>query len=697
MKKILLTTLLAAMALTALAQRRESTALRLPRFFADGMVLQRQQPIPVWGWGTPGQTVTVTLAGKRATTTVQSDSTWRVVLPRQKAGGPHELSIMGTTGTARKSKKQTADGGNTAATAFERKSIRNVLVGDVFLCSGQSNMELPIRRCMDRVADLVSDYHNDQIRYLKLPQQFNYVRPNDDVRTLPWQNITPQNCGEVSAICYFMARELQEHTGVPIGIINSAVGGTRVEAWMPHHVLETFTPYDRELLQPKYHQPHWPDSVRRAEARAAQQWHRQAMQADTILHRWRTPGYDFSQWQWVDRFQFLGQSGRNRQNGQNGANGRQSHNGSYWFRTVLNLPATADGQAALLRYGAIKDADSIFINGHCVGNTTYEYPPRVYKVPEGILRQGPNEIIVHLISQSGRPGFTRGKLYQLEVGNHTYTLPDTLQMAVGSLMPPQPRQTYFVDTPTGLYNAMIAPFRDLPLRGILWYQGESNVGSTSQYADLLAAMTQAWRQQLRQPKLPIVIMQLPAYQQHHQQPVETGWTQIRHQQLLAAQRIPLAALAPTLDTGEFNDIHPQDKHIAGHRAALQMRRLAYGEKNLLSGGPTPTAATIRSGQALLTFDQVGTGLTSSATAASSPSVVSATASAPSQPLTGFAILVDGRYQWAEARITSPNQVTVTLPPGTTRTTIRYAWDDYPHPTLYNSDGIPAPQFQVEAR
>lgn len=639
MKKIFLLTMMLVACTMVQAQKPVS----MPRFFADGMVLQRDVKIPVWGKGESGKKVVVMLNGKTAKTRVTKEGTWKVYLPAMKAGGPYEMQV-------------TAEG-------MDGKTIRNILIGDVFLCSGQSNMELPIRRCMDKVSGMVSDYTNDNIRYLKLPHQYNYVRPNDDVRVLPWQNITPQNCSEVSGICYFMARELQAKTGVPIGIINSSVGGTQVQAWMPNEVLATFDGYTEELKKTKYHQENWPDSINRLEQKAFRDWERQMMATDTVLNKWRVADYDFTAWQTVDMF----------------SDWSRGKNGAYWFETTVTLPKEAAGKQALLRFGAMKDADSIFVNGVFVGNTTYEYPPRNYTVKEGILREGENQIVVHLMSQSGRPNFTKGKLYQLEVGTEVYPLPDHLQMAVGCVMPHRPSSTYFVDCPTGLYNAMIYPLQDFPIKGMLWYQGESNIGGNPPYAAMLGAMVEAWRKQFKSD-FPAVIVQLPAYMGTHQQPVESGWTYIRHQQYLAAQDIRKAALVPTLDSGEFNDIHPQDKNVSGRRAAQQMLRLAYGDSSIEGDVPRPVSARVEGGKALLTFTQTGSGLT-----------------VHGDRLTNFAVLVNGKYQWAEAAVVDGKTVAVTLPEGVTSTTVRYCWDDFPYPTLFNVEGMPVPQFQIETK
>ena len=516
--------------------------IRLPKMFGDGMVLQRNVRIPVWGWAASGSTIKVGLNGRFITTKASEDGKWEVWLPKMQAGGPYELTVGSLT-------------------------IHDVLVGDVFLCSGQSNMELPIRRCLDSVASLVKDYSNPRIRYLKIPHQYNYLHPSEDMNVRPWQDITPENCGEVSALCYFMARELQERYDVPIGIINSAVGGTQVQAWMPRETLETFDDFAGEFLQPRHIQSNWADSVSRMERRATHEWDMQTNACDTVLFRWNKVGYDFSSWRQIGMFDDWCQGLKQ------GSTAEEKVNGSYWFRTIADVPTELVGQPGRLRFGAMKDADSIFINGHLVGNTTYEYPPRIYDVPADLLRAGENDIVVHLISQNGLPHFNPGKRYQLEIGEHIISLADTLQMAVGCTRPERPRGTYFVDCPSALYNAMIAPLRQFPFRGIVWYQGESNINTPHRYADYLTALAASWRQQLKRD-LPFVIVQLPSYMEPTMA-LETGWTRIQYEQYLASQSIPKSALVTLKDTGDPYDIHPQDKHIVGHRVAQQISRLAY--------------------------------------------------------------------------------------------------------------------------
>ncbi len=615
---------------------------RLPGFFSDGMVLQRGAKIPVWGWASPGEAVAVTLNGKRAATTADAQGRWQVALPRQRAGGPHELAVVGEKGSVR---------------------LRDVLVGDVYLCSGQSNMELPVSRCMDAVGDKVRNYANASVRYTKLPQQFNYIRPNDDARATPWKAVTPATCGEMGAVAYFLGRCLQEAARVPIGIINSSVGGTRVECWMPRATLAAFPEYADELKSRKYSQENWVDSVRRLEARRGNEWERQMAAADTVAPRWRTPGYDFSRWAEVDVFS-------------DWARGRH---GSFWFRQELSLTRgqiAAAGDNAILRLGAMKDADSVFVNGRFVGYTAYEYPPRIYTVPASVLREGRNDIVVRLVAQSGRASFTRGKDYRLELGGDTIAIGREWRMCQGSDMPPKPGSTYFVDTPTGLYNAMIAPLRNFPISGAVWYQGESNTAHPERYAPLLKAMVGAWRRQFGSD-FPVVVVQLANYMQRHGQPHESGWCGIRQAQLAASEQLGNAAIATAVDLGEWNDIHPQRKDELGRRAALQLRRLVYGEKSLVAEGPHPVSAAARNGEVVVRFAKA-TGRIR-----------------PSASLAGFAVAgADGRYAWAEARTTGDHEVTLRVPQGMAAASVRYAWDDDPVLSLYNTDGLPSPTFQL---
>lgn len=632
--------------------------VRLPKIFANGMVLQRQAKIPVWGWADKGGQVSLAMfregdlepvAGK--TVTADDNGEWRMEFPEMPAGGPYLLKA----------------GSGDGKTGKWDVTLSDVLVGDVFLCSGQSNMELPVRRCMDLYREEAGRYRNDKIRYVKLPHQFNYIQPSEDIaRILPWVAVSPETAGEIGALCYFFAQYIQQETGVPVGIINSSVGGTKVEAWMGQENLSRFEDYKNEFSHPRYHQKNWVDSVTRAEAAAGNAWEREMMRNDTVAARWRTEGYDFSSWKVVDVFKPATW---------NGGKSRPAP-GSHWFRRIVEIPATCAGKPAVIRVGALADADSVFVNGRFVGYTSYQYPPRIYQIPAGTLREGENEVVVHLMAQNGGPRFVKDKLYQIEAGSEVFPLGEEWQYAMGSRMPRKPGSTYFVDTPTGLYNAMIAPLRDYAIRGAVWYQGESNVGAPQNYQAYMEAMTEEWRMQFGRD-FPLVVVQLAGFQQRHEKPVETNQAALREAQRLAAGSIGNAALATAVDIGEWNDIHPQNKKELGRRVALQMRRLAYKEKNLVSSGPEPLKASCKGGHVVVTFDK-------------STGKLRPSASLGSISLAG----PDGKFVWADARTDGNYKIIVDIPEGMQPAKLRYAWDDNPECTIYNTDGLPAPSFML---
>jgi len=617
--------------------------LRLPSFFSDGMVLQRNTKIPVWGWTNPNEQVTVTLNGKEAVCHADADGKWKVYLPKMKEGGPYTLKAKSGAGNA--------------------VTVNDILIGDVFLCSGQSNMELPISRCMDAVSGKVKDYSNANVRYLKIPQQYNYIEPNEDMKSESWQKITPQTCGNMGAVSYFTGRYLQEAENVPIGIINSSVGGTKVECWMDKETLSSFPEYTEELKNRKYHQPNWVDSIRSIETKAGNEWERQCIVNDPIINNWTKPDYDFSSWKETDIFSHW-----------------ENGHGSYWFRKVVNIPRELAGKQAVLRLGAMKDADFVFVNGKAVGNTSYEYPPRIYTVPSGLLHEGSNDIMIKLVSQNGTANFTKDKLYQLEIDGQTIPLDEKWMMARGSEMPSKPYSTYFVDTPTGLYNAMIAPFEDFAISGAVWYQGESNCGNPQTYASLLEKMVGCWRKQFNKD-FPIVIVQLANYMQRHDQPLQnSGWCSIRQAQLEASEDIDKAAIATAVDLGEWNDIHPQRKDELGRRVAMQLEKLVYKNKDIVAEGPHPVSAKLKGDKVILKFDKKTGKLRSS-------SNLSSIALAGS----------DGVYHWANAKTEGDYAVSVDVPYGMSPKSLRYAWDDDPLLSIFNMESLPAPMFQIEIK
>lgn len=617
----------------------------LPAIFGDGMVFQRFATVPVWGWGTPGDKVTVQLNGKTKSVKVAKDGTWRVSMPELPVGGPYTLTVTEYSGKFIRDKK-----------TIQCES------GDVFLFSGQSNQELFVYRCMDNpeVARIAKTYTNKDIHILKLPQQFNFVSPQTNCKGADWVTVNPETAPMIAALSYFVSKEIQEAAKVPIGIINSSVGGTRVEAWMSRENLLRFPEYQEVLADRKYHQTNWADSVRTITEKAGNEWEAKLAAEE------QNPLKQTLNWQPVELFgEFYD---------------KQQSNGSYWFRRVVNLPAASLSSANdsyLLRLGASKDADETYVNGKQVGITYYQYPPRKYQVPANILHEGANEILIHLKSQSGTPFFTEGKLYQLELTDTILSLHDGWQMAVGKTMPPKPGTPYFVDTPTGLYNAMIAPLGNLAIRGMVWYQGEANIGNPYHYKEYLEAMIDQWHGQFRtvtapdaapNTAWPSVIVQLAGYMDRHNGIYNSGWCDIRRQQREVTQG-QNAYLATAIDCGEWNDIHPQDKPTIAHRVALQLRHAAYGE-DIVSEGPSPVSARYDGQDIIVTFSE---------------------ATGKLRPVTAKCCKLLNDYQI----LVYANQLSSPDSPFTIQNgELRYAHDDYPLCLIYNTDNLPSPQWEI---
>lgn len=630
--------------------------LRLPGIFSDGMVMQRFAPVPVWGWGKAGEKVKVTIGDKAKTVKVGKDGKWNVSMPELPAGGPYRLTV-------------TEKGKNPQTLAID------LFIGDVFLFSGQSNQELPIRRCMDNktVAETAKVYTNDNIHYLKLPHQFDFATPKDDCNAPKWVTINPKTAAEIAAVSYFVGKEIQEYAKVPVGIINSSVGGTRVEAWMSYANLSQFPEYKEILKDRKYHQKNWVDSVRNAENKAIRAWNARREQSDTILSRWQKPGYDFSSWKPVDIFSQFFTKGK--------------PHGTYWFRTTFHL-SKADVEAnkgvkALIRLGAMKDADVTFVNRKRVGNTTYEFPPRKYSFDSSILHEGENEVVVQLVAEKGLPNFTKGKLYQLELKDTTILLADGWQMAVGANTEPCPPSTYFVDTPVGLYNAMIHPLGQLYIRGMVWYQGEANAGRPFHYQEYLTAMIDEWHTQfptIRQSKSPwpSVIVQLAGFMGRHDKMIKSGWCDLRAQQFAICHPAQTSSLKPAdnavfataLDCGESNDIHPQSKPVVGHRIALQLMKHVYGE-NVVSEGPVPVRCERKDGKIVITFSAETGKL---------------------RPFDDGIAHTSGDYELTVDVKAMENAKSSTY--GISGSTFCYAHDEFPLCTIYNEDGIASGAFNI---
>ena len=618
--------------------------IKLPKLIADGMVIQRNENFPLWGYAKEGENITVEYKDKEIKANADQDGIWKVIIKTGKAGGPYDISI--------KSSK-------------ESKTIKNVLVGDVYVTSGQSNMELPMYRVAPLYQDEIDTANYPNIRYFEVPKQYDFQGPKTDFLSGNWIKIDTSTISNISAVAYFFAKEIHTDIGVPVGIINSALGGSPIESWRDENALKPFPNAYAEAQQ--YKNQSFIDSIQQSDRERASMWYSDVNATDTGLQEnWKTKEEGFEDWKtmnipgyWAD-------------------NDLGDVNGVVWFTKTFEVPSNAAGKKAKVELGRIVDADSVFVNGKFIGNTTYQYPPRWYTVPAEVLKEGKNRMTVRIINEQGRGGFVEDKPYELRLSNDTINLKGEWKYKLGAEMPMLRSQTFIRWKPTGLYNAMINPLIHYPVSGILWYQGESNVGNADQYDDLIKSMITDWRKKWNDKDLPFIAVQLANYLAALPQPTDSDWAVLRESQASILD-LKNTALAVAIDVGEWNDIHPLNKQAVGHRLALGAKKLVY-EQDIVYSGPKYKSHSIKDGKVSVKFETFGSKLEVDGT-----------------KLNGFAIAgADGKFYWADAQVVSGNTVMLKSDQVGHPKYIRYAWADNPDTAnLYNEERLPAIPFRTD--
>lgn len=596
--------------------------VRLPQVFQSGMVLQRGTPIPVWGQAEVGETVVVKLNKKSATAVADADGYWRVDLPVMKAGGPYELEVRGEKS--------------------EVNILTDVWIGDVWLCSGQSNMETTLERVSPQYPDELDD-SNEMVRLFHVQYQTNTHEPSDDLRPTSWKTLNRENAWRFSAIGYFLGKQLQHEKGVAQGIIESAWGGTPIEAWIAADTIAKYFPLYYKQMQ-LYQNDDYVATQQRAAGQAEQQWQKILNDNDPGLGKYTELEYDDSKWTEVNQYRL---------------STKREWIGSLWLRQHIHIDASHAGKKAQLLLGTLYDCDYTYINGKLVGNTGYQYPPRRYQVPEGLLREGDNVIVVRFINKSGMPHFIKEKPYKFVFGkDDELPLGEQWKICEGAEMPRSIGMGISLQNqPSTLFNGMIHPLAPFAVAGVVWYQGESNTGmkQAGEYDQMLRLLMANWRQAFERPKMPFVIVQLANYMAPSEQPQNTGWSRVREAQRVVATEDPYAELACVIDLGETVDIHPLRKKEVAQRIALDFERLVYAKKVQLD--PQVIKAEIKDEQVVLTLDQ------------------------PMRDgsLKYFEVAdAQGRFHNASATATGA-QISIRVPADVkgTPTAVRYAWRDNP--------------------
>jgi len=621
-------------------------AVELPRVFADGMVLQRDQPLPVWGRAAPGAQVRVDFAGKQATAKADANGDWRAELPALSAGGPYTLRVDDKAAPAQ---------------------LSDVYVGEVWLASGQSNMEWPLAQT-DGAEAAIAAANDPLIRHFKIPKSWSGA-PQWQLEGGTWLPANPKNAAEFSAVAYYFAQQLRARTGVAVGIIDSTWGGSTIEAWTD----AANQGLDNAALAAQA------AALRASDTQALQQTH-------ANLARWPQLPADASQWQrteldeaeWAD----ISAPGLWETQGWNGMDGVA------WYRTSFQLTADEAAKGVTLGVGRIDDTDTTWVNGQQVGETKLQYNlARRYAVPASALHAGLNHVAVRVQDFGGGGGIHGAPSEVFVQPNGAAERP--LQ---GWKFRVERAQVALVDDknqhPTLLFNAMIHPLQDYALRGVIWYQGESNANTLPQaqkYRQQFPALIAQWRKQWHAPTLPFLWVQLAPFSSGADQrdaddvAIESPWALLRESQS-ATLSVPATAQAVITDVGNLENIHPGNKRTVGERLALAARRQVYGETTLLASGPVHAGLEVRGSSVLVSFEPGAGALQVSGGGA----------------LKGFEVAGDdGHFHPAQARIEG-DKVVLQSAAVTHPRAARYGWSDTVQgANLAGGTGLPASPFRSE--
>lgn len=620
--------------------------------FTDHAVLQRDQPIAVWGTADPGAKLALTLNGKTVRGSADKAGKWRLQLPAMPAGGPYQLAVTA---------------GNRSAAA------KDIMVGDVYLCSGQSNMEFAMRQSTNAWSNTNASA-NDRLRFLNV-QKNSMPVPQDELKgPVEWKVAAPDTIGDASAVCYYMARSLQAQYKVPVGFINASWGGTTIQGWIGGTSLRTLGDY-KNGVDAVAQLASDPAGAMRAEEARNEAWWDAHDPAAGAQRAWKATDFDDSGWgaitptgSWKD----------------SGVAELKNFDGVVWFRTTVTLSEAQAAGANALQLGPIDTYDSTWVNGVRVGGASTAWMGRDYPVPAGVFKAGRNVIAVRVLSGGQGGGLTGQPATRAVRTADGQTIPlaaswkfHTGTALKGQSVPPAPW-----DVPTSyttLYNGMIAPLLGYKFKLAAWYQGESNTGAAQEYRTLLPLLMRDWRQHLAQPALPFLIVQLPGYGAPAKAPGQSGWAELRDAEAYAVQNDPHAALAVTLDAGDRSDIHPTQKTVVGERLARAARAVAYGEKTP-AGGAQAVSATHDGADIVIAFKDTHGGLVTYS----------------SDRAIGFEVCAGERCRYADAAVAGDRVVLKgAWAPDVTR--VRYAWADTPFINLFDGDDLPAAPFRLDVK
>jgi sialate O-acetylesterase len=613
--------------------------------FQDHAVLQRDRALPIWGQAEPNTDITVTFLGQETTARSDAQGKWSARLEPVPAGGPYELSARTASGRT--------------------QTVRDILVGDVWVCSGQSNMEMRVRSALNANTE-IERARDESIRLLTVTRAISLTPQESFGTPVSWQAVSPETISEFSAVCYYFARELKKHVDVPMGLIHASWGGSKIEPWMSVEALRAAGGYEEklEILSLQATQPNL------AIKKWAQVWEKWWATRVPGVRPWTgvAPGdwtkapAQLSHWEEWD------------------AEPLAAFNGMVWFRANVELTAKQARQSGTLALGTIDDADISWLNGKAIGSMAGPDTDRNYVIEKGMLRAGANTIVVNALDLWGFGGIygpTESRALKLQDGT-TIPLDGRWEYQIVPNTVGQPPRAPWDETAglTVIGNSMITPLGKYRARGVLWYQGESNTGEADRYEGLLANWMKDWRGRFGEDAA-FLIVQLANFGPATAQPTESGWAGVREAQRLAVAKDKNAGLAVAIDLGDRYDIHPANKQQVGYRLARAARHAIYGEA-ITPSGPAPVKAQRSGDEIVVSFEDIEKNL--------------ATYSA-AEPI-GFELCgrESNTCRYVRARIDGD---TVRLAPAEqSDARVRFCWADSPICTLYDESTLPASPFEL---
>lgn len=613
----------------------DGKGLILAPILCDGMILQRETCNRIYGKDYLSDTVTINFLNQEYHAQVNEKAEFNIELPPFPAGGPHEMTIKGS----------------------EEITLSDIWFGDVFILSGQSNMELPIRRVLDVSAEEIKNTHEPEIRQYLIPAAYNFSEPEEFMYAGSWKKAVDDDLMGFSALGYFFAKEIKDNYQVPVGLILTAVGGSKIEAWMKPDTLKRFGDYEEAIRA--FKDPDYFNSFLCGQQNTVNNWLNDLEEKETEF----SSDENFKEWNTCNIPSLVSDYGE------------KAFCGSVYLCREVILDSVPEVSDAFIYMGSIIDSDKVWINGVLVGRTEYRYPPRKYKIPEKVLKKGRNLIVVRLVINHNNGGTIKDKPYYLYCNKQKYNLEGRWFYRVGKRADLEMPQVLFPpNLPTCFYNTAVVPLSRLSIKGILWYQGESNTESPEKYSEKFAAMVTDWRS-LYGWEVPFLYVQLAGYREPLNKSEDTGWAYLRDEQ---RKNLSLnnTAMAVTLDIGESNDLHPQNKKEVGLRMAKAAGHLIY-HRNEPFSGPIPNEALREGNLIKISFRYLEE-------------------DSKEYKLNLFELAgADGIFYEAEA-VRKGSYVYLSCNRITEPVKVRYAWYDDPQGiNFYNDAGLPAAGFFMD--